>query len=271
MPKPVEILGVKIDAMTMKATLDKIRELLDKKTKTQIATVNTEFLMDAQDNPDFLNVINNSRIRVADGVGVMIGAKYLSLRPAQMSRPTAYFWLKICLLSAFFNKKFLNNPIPERITGVELTKKICEIAAEKKLKVFLLGADPGIAQIAALKLQTDIYGLNVVGSFSGSPKIENEQEIINLINRHKADILFVAYGAPAQDLWIARNLRKTSCRLAMGVGGTFDFLSGHTRRAPEFYQRHNLEWFYRLVNSPRKRFKRQMKLPRFLRKIYRLG
>jgi N-acetylglucosaminyldiphosphoundecaprenol N-acetyl-beta-D-mannosaminyltransferase len=271
MAKPTNILGIKIDPLTKTQALENISELLNKKNKSQIATVNTEFVMMAQHYPDFLDTVNKSKLRLADGVGMLIAAKFLSqklsVKPYQ--RKISVLWkLKICVLASIFAPKYLTTEIPERISGADLTVQICEIAAKNKLKVFLLGAAPGVAEKAALQLQTDIYDLRVAGTFAGTPKIEDEAKIIELINKNKADILFVAYGAPAQDLWIRRNLKKTSCKLAMGVGGTFDFIAGEVKRAPKVWQNHGLEWLYRLIQQP-SRLKRVVSLPKLLRALYK--
>ena len=124
-------------------------------------------------------------------------------------------------------------------------KKICK---ESKKRIFLLGAEEGIAEDAAKKLKA-----NIVGTHSGSPKVEDEKEIIEKLNRLKPEILFIAYGAPAQELWIARNLKKIpSVKLAMGVGGSFDFIAGKTKRAPKWMQKLSIEWLYRLIKEPRR-------------------
>lgn len=276
MAKPINILGVKIDALTNAQALGKISEILNQKAKSQIATVNTEFVITAQHYPDFLETINSSKLRLADGFGMLIAAKFLSqkLTSKPFWRQLSALWkLKVCVLSSVFAPKYLKSTVPERISGADLTVQICEIAAKERLKIFLLGAVPGVAEKAALQLQTDIYDLRVAGTYAGTPKVEDEAKIIELINKNHADILFVAYGAPAQDLWIRRNLKKTSCKLAMGVGGTFDFIAGYDghrriKRAPLFWQNHGLEWLYRLIQQP-SRIKRASSLPKLLSALYK--
>jgi N-acetylglucosaminyldiphosphoundecaprenol N-acetyl-beta-D-mannosaminyltransferase len=106
-------------------------------------------------------------------------------------------------------------------------------------------------------------GLAIAGTYAGSPALEEEEAILERIRTANADVLFVAYGAPAQDLWIYRNLERLPVAVAMGVGGAFDFLSGRQRRAPRSMQRAGLEWLYRLYREPW-RWKRMLAIPRFV-------
>jgi len=120
-----------------------------------------------------------------------------------------------------------------------------------------------VAERAAQRLTQKYPNLQIVGTYAGSPRPEEEDEIVGLVRAAHPDALFVAYGAPAQDLWIARNLHRLGVPVCMGVGGTFDFIAGVVPRAPDWVQRLGLEWSYRLLRQPW-RWRRQLALARFV-------
>ena len=134
--------------------------------------------------------------------------------------------------------------------------------------VFLLGAAPGIAAQAAATLQQDIPGLTIAGTAVGAPDAKQAPALCAQIRESGAGILFVAFGCPAQDFWIQQYQEATGARLAMGVGGSFDYISGTVARAPLWVQRMNLEWCYRLLRQPW-RWRRQLSLIPYLWKVLR--
>jgi N-acetylglucosaminyldiphosphoundecaprenol N-acetyl-beta-D-mannosaminyltransferase len=136
--------------------------------------------------------------------------------------------------------------------------------------VFLLGAAEGVAAAAALRLQASIPGLAVGGTYAGSPTPGEEDSIVDLVRMSGAAILFVAFGAPQQDLWIARNLARSGAVVGMGVGGSFDYLAGTARRAPIWMQERGLDWLWRLIQQPW-RWRRMLALPRFTWSVLREG
>ena len=154
------------------------------------------------------------------------------------------------------------------MTGSDGVPLIAQRAAHEGWKLFLLGAAPGVAEQASAKLQAQNPGLHIAGTYAGSPAPEEADAIIERVNRSGADILLVAYGAPHQDVWIARYRARLSVRVAMGVGGTFDFIAGVIPRAPEWMRRSGLEWLYRLYRQPW-RWRRMLRLPRFVWAVLR--
>jgi N-acetylglucosaminyldiphosphoundecaprenol N-acetyl-beta-D-mannosaminyltransferase len=134
----------------------------------------------------------------------------------------------------------------------------------------LLGAAPGVAEETATRLQSLAPGLQIAGTYAGTPAQTEEDAIIERVRAAQADILCVAYGAPAQDLWIYRNLSRLPVALAVGVGGAYDFISGRQRRAPRLMQRLGLEWLYRLYREPW-RWRRMLALPRFALRVILKG
>jgi N-acetylglucosaminyldiphosphoundecaprenol N-acetyl-beta-D-mannosaminyltransferase len=213
--------------------IDCVAQFVAQGTPHQIATVNPEFVMMAQDNLGFRDVLNTAALCVPDGIGLI--------------------WAS----------RFLGDPLRERVAGVELTEQIAARAARAGWRVFLLGAALGVAGKTAAILQDRYPGLVIAGTYSGSPAMQENDAIVELVRQGQADVLFVAFGAPAQDLWIARNLEQLNVKVALGVGGSFDFISGVAQRAPRWVQRLGLEWLHRLVRQPW-RIKRQLALPRFV-------
>lgn len=236
----LRILGVPVDAITWEDLRRTITAWVGGDTPRQMCTVNPEFVMVAQQDINFYNILNRADLCVADGQGLLWAARYLGL------------------------------PLPERITGSDGVPLIAGWAAEAGWSLFLLGAAAGVAARAAAILQKAHPGLRIAGTYAGSPAPQDEDDIVARINASGADILFVAYGAPAQDKWIARNLPRLHVRVAAGVGGAFDFIAGVQKRAPLAWRRLGLEWLYRLIQQPW-RWKRMTRLPRFVLAVLRRG
>jgi N-acetylglucosaminyldiphosphoundecaprenol N-acetyl-beta-D-mannosaminyltransferase len=247
LPTSAFVLGVRVDRVSQLQVIDIIDQLIALRRSSgntlpcqQIVTVNTEFVMAAQKNSEFRQTINSAALTVADGIGVV--------------------WAT----------RFVGFPTPERITGTDTLVALAKRCAEKGYRLYLLGAAPGIAEQASVCLQSLAPGLQIAGTFAGSPAAAEEDAIIEHIHAAKADILCVAYGAPEQDLWIYRNLSRLPAAIAMGVGGAYDFLSGRQRRAPQAMQRMGLEWLYRLYREPW-RWKRMLAIPHFILQVLLRG
>lgn len=243
MQKRITIMEVPLDIVTKSEVLDSIFDLAP--GQKHIITVNPEMILAAQDDEEFMDILQKSSINTADGTGILWAAN------AQNNSPM----IKILkLLKLLFKKPA--TPLPELIKGSDLTIDIAKCAASNGTKIFLLGAQPGIGHEAKHRLEKNFPGVKIVGTHSGSPSVHEEEKIKDQINEANPDILLVAYGAPAQEKWIARNLHKIpSVRAAIGIGGTLDYISGHIKRAPLFLQNLGLEWLYRLISEP-KRWKR---------------
>jgi N-acetylglucosaminyldiphosphoundecaprenol N-acetyl-beta-D-mannosaminyltransferase len=239
LPSSVYVLGVRVDRISQQEALDRIEQMIARRRASentlpcqQIVTVNPEFVMAAQHNKDFRMAINSASLVLADGIGVVWAMRYLG-------RPT-----------------------PGRVTGSDTLPVLAKRSAASGYHLYLLGAAAGIAEKAGARLQELAPGLKIAGTYAGSPAPEEEDEIIERIRAAQADIVCVAYGAPAQELWIWRNRSRLPAAVAMGVGGAYDFLSGRQRRAPLVMQRMGLEWLYRLYREPW-RWRRMLVLPRF--------
>jgi N-acetylglucosaminyldiphosphoundecaprenol N-acetyl-beta-D-mannosaminyltransferase len=235
----IEVLGLPVDGITYAQWLDLIDEWVNTGERARhVCTINPEFTMIAQQDPNFAHILCRAALCVPDGVGMLWAARRQGVH------------------------------LPERVTGSDGVPIIAARAAARGWRLFLLGAAPGIAEQTAAILCERFPGLQVVGTYSGSPAADEEDAIVERVNDSGADILFVAYGAPAQDAWIARNLPRLDVAMAMGVGGAFDFIAGLVPRAPGWMRRAGIEWLYRLYKEPG-RIKRQTRLPRFVLAVLR--
>jgi N-acetylglucosaminyldiphosphoundecaprenol N-acetyl-beta-D-mannosaminyltransferase len=218
----IQILGVAIDDLTEDEAIDRLASFIAMGGPHQIATVNPEFLMEARGNPAFRAALAAADLATPDGFGLLLVAKWRG------------------------------TPLRGRVTGVELTGRIAAESARRGWRLFLLGAAPGVALRAATILQAQYPGLMIAGCYAGSPRIEDESHIRTLIAAARPDVLLVAYGHPAQELWIARNQPELRVPVAIGVGGVLDYLAGVVPRAPRWMRRLGLEWLYRLARQPRR-------------------
>lgn len=228
--RAIQMLGVRIDDVTMSETLAWADSVVRQGAARQISTVNIEFLMAAHRNSGFREVLNSVDLCIPDSIGILWGARILGYR------------------------------LRERVAGSDLTVELAALAAARGYRLFLLGAAPGIAELAARRLLEKHRTLQIAGTYAGSPSAAEESAIAARIREARAQILLVAYGAPQQDLWIARNIERTGATLGMGVGGSLDFIAGVAARAPNKWQRLGLEWLYRLYQQPW-RWRRMLALP----------
>lgn len=239
MRETVEILGVNIDKVTEDEALCRAIEFLKGDFAAKIYTPNPEIIMSAQEDEEFKRILNEADLLTADGIGVVYGAK------------------------------ILKNPLPARVAGFDLTCSLLEYLKDKEDGVFLFGAKPGVAEIAAENLKKKYEGLKICGTNDGYFTEEDVPAIIEKINASGARLLLVCLGAKKQEKWISQNAAKlTSVRLCMGVGGTVDVFAGNVKRAPEFFIKLNLEWLYRLLKQP-SRIGRYAAIPKFIVAVLR--
>ncbi|TSC58654.1 MAG: N-acetylglucosaminyldiphosphoundecaprenol [Candidatus Peregrinibacteria bacterium Greene0416_62] len=228
----VHILGIPIDPVTMEEAVRRVQEMLQRSVQCHVMTPNSEMLVEAHRNPAFKEVLQKSMLNLPDSAGLLWAARRQGQR------------------------------LPERVSGVDFVERLCATLSAD-VPVFLLGGRNGVAEKAAQKLRMDPTSLKlrgagngelrIIGMYEGSPQEEDAQEIIHRVNISAAKLLLVAYGAPVQDLWIAKHLSgMPNIRVAIGVGGTFDFLAGNIRRAPKWMRSLGLEWLWRLMLQPQR-------------------
>lgn len=229
----IEVLDMPVDCVTKEKAIQRITGFLRSAGQFHIATPNPEMMVEAQRNPAFKAVLQSTSLNLPDGIGLVWAMRQKGFRNPGEKVPDAF----------------------SRVTGTDTLLTLCSSTSRisPPEKIFLLGAAEGIAERAAEVLIQRNPGLKIVGTFAGSTREEEERAIIEHVNAAQPTLLFVAYGAPHQDLWIARNLSKMpSVKVAMGVGGAFDFIAGKQKRAPRMLQNLGLEWFWRLLREPRR-------------------
>lgn len=233
MREKYEIVGVNINNVSMDEAADMLAEYLGGSMCSMVFTPNSEILVEAVKDREFEDVLNKGDLVVPDGIGVVIASR------------------------------FYGTPFKERVAGFDLMMRLMEIADKKGSSIYLLGGKEGVASEAAIKLTERYSGLKIAGAENGYFDTDSEEKIINDINNSNADILLAALGASKQEKFIYRHKDELKVKIAMGIGGSLDVLAGRAKRAPEFFQKAGLEWFYRLIKDPR-RIIRMMRLPKFI-------
>ncbi len=221
-----------MDALSLTETTRRICALIASGEGGYVVTLNPEIVMRARRDPGLTRLIRAARLVTADGMGIL-----WALRLA-------------------------GQPIAERVTGVDLVEALATQAAAQDIPIFLLGAGNGVAQVVAQRLTEQAPGLRIAGVWGGSPRPEDDAQALAQIRLSGARLLLVAYGAPAQEMWIARNLPSLPGVVALGVGGAFDLLAGRIPRAPRWLRDIGLEWLYRLLREFW-RWRRMLALPQF--------
>lgn len=255
MEKQITIAGIPIDNLTVDEVLGRIEAAVAHGPQTQLVTVNPEMVLEASRDSSFLELLRSAQLRTPDGIGILWAAHLLQKSPSPSGVLSRLRWFG-SLASILFCPRAIRNPIRQRVTGTDLMRRIATLSGPKGWPLFLLGAREGVAEAAIQNLTLAAPGASFVGCFQGSPDLSDDAETLRRINLAKPRILLVAYGSPAQEFWIRRNLPlMPSVRVAIGVGGAFDFHSGMVRRAPAPLRKIGLEWLWRLAREPR-RFRR---------------
>lgn len=230
MDKCINILGIRIDNITSKETLNKIENFIIIRKPVQIVGGNVDQVLKVNENKYSKKIFNEAALVFTDGKPIV--------------------WIS----------RILGTPIRERITGPDLMLKLCEVAAIKKYKIFLLGSAPGVAAKAAENLKNKYKNLQVVGTYSPPFGFEKDAEELQKINKmlldSMADILFVGMGSPKQDIFIYENKNQYKIPVSFSMGAAIDFIGGSVKRAPRWMINIGLEWFYRVLQDPQRLFKR---------------
>jgi N-acetylglucosaminyldiphosphoundecaprenol N-acetyl-beta-D-mannosaminyltransferase len=226
MPISTTFLGIRIDEMTPQAAIEAICAEIKAGHKQRVFFVNAHCVNMAFQDAAYRRVLRRGEWVLADGSGVLWGAKLLGL------------------------------PIRHNLNGTDLVPQLCGEAAERGLSVFLLGGLPGVAEQAAARLKQRYPGLRVVGIRHGFFRPEEEPALLSEINAARPDLLIVAMGVPRQERWIAEQWDDLDVGAALAVGALFDFLAQRFKRAPRWMRRLGIEWVFRFIQEPRRLAKR---------------
>ncbi len=232
MRKLLVILGAPIDDINMTEALNRIDNFIAEGRAShkghQIATINADFVVKSLHDTELRRILQEADMATADGMPLVWSARLLGV------------------------------PMKERVTGADMVPALAQLAAQKGYSIYFLGAAPGVAEQAAATLQRLYPTLQIAGC--SSPTREevdrNDHSIVEQCRAAQPDILLVAFGNPKQEKWIYEHAEQLNIPVMMGVGGTFDFIAGVTKRAPQWMQQTGLEWFYRLLCEPRRLWKR---------------
>jgi N-acetylglucosaminyldiphosphoundecaprenol N-acetyl-beta-D-mannosaminyltransferase len=233
-----------LDLYVHRVTLDAVCEQLDAFIRSrrphQVATVNMDFLHLGRTDTAFREAVNGADLVVPDGMPVIWASRLLGV------------------------------PLMERVTGVDILERGAALAADRGYSIFLLGAAPGVAEQAAAELVRRHPTLRIAGTYAppiGPFSDEEQTRMIAAVRAARPDMLFVAFGAPRQDVWIHQHLEDLDVPLCVGVGGAFNFIAGNVKRAPIWMRRTGLEWVHRLIQEPGRLWRRYLlqDLPVFLR------
>ena len=226
-----KILGFDVCITNQNNLIKNIFDDFNKNIRNFIVNINPEIVAKNYKNKELINIFNSQKYQIADGIGII------------------------------YASKLQKGKIKQRITGIDLMNLICKKSSNIHAPIFLYGSKEAIAEKAKVELEKQYSGINIVETCSG---YEDENIVIEKINKSNANILFVGLGSPKQEQFIINNMDKLkNVKLFMPVGGSFDVISKNLKRAPNFIIRCNLEWFYRLLQEP-KRFLRQLSLVKFI-------
>ncbi|MDD5131921.1 MAG: WecB/TagA/CpsF family glycosyltransferase [bacterium] len=233
----VNILGFQIDNLRMTEAIPKIREFIESRIPHQIITANSLMLRAASDNIRLKEVFAKSALVVPDSIGMIMAGR------------------------------ILGHPLMERVPGIDLMYETFALCQQEGYSIYLLGAKPGVSAQAAENIRRQFPGIKITGTHHGYFNVQEESRVIEEIKNLQPEVLFVGFNIPHQELWIAEHLNALAVPVAVGIGGSFDVISGRIKRAPAAMQQAGLEWLWRTIVEPW-RVKRIMLLPSFLCKVY---
>lgn len=226
----LRILNAPVDVLTMDKAIDSACKLAkDHSNISYIVAINPEKTFAMKENQEIRDFIEKADLVIPDGIGIVFGAKMLCGRRL------------------------------ERVPGADLMQELCRVSGQCDLKIFIYGAKEEVNAGSVEKLRERHPDIQIVGRQNGFSKEENMNDLVKRINDSQADIVFLALGSPKQERWMNEFGFQLQVGACMGIGGTLDTIVGKVKRAPLFYQKYCLEWFYRLAKQP-SRFWRQRRV-----------
>jgi N-acetylglucosaminyldiphosphoundecaprenol N-acetyl-beta-D-mannosaminyltransferase len=231
----VTLLGVPFVNTTLSNMAVTLAKHAESKRKAFVVTANPEIVLHTQNDTEYQKAIESATYITADGIGIVKGARVMGHR------------------------------LPERVTGFDLFMRLLATANELGQSAYFLGARENVLNKTLDTINKEFPGLVIAGSHHGFFDWTS-QEIAEEIKSKKPDYVFVALGFPLQEEWIAQNFHKFDQGVFIGIGGSFDVVAGEVKRAPQIWQKWNVEWLYRLLQQPA-RCRRMAALPRFIFKV----
>lgn len=216
-----QILAIGVDKVTMAEAVQRCLRWIEGDTPRSVVTPNAEIAYRATQEPDVAAVVNGADLVIADGAGIVLASR------------------------------LLGHPVPERVAGTDLSTNLLAELAKRGGRIYLLGAKPEVVQEAVRRVRERFPGIVVAGCHDGYFKPEEEAAVIREIREARVDALFVGLGAPRQEMWMSRHLAELNAKVSLGIGGTIDVWAGAAARAPEWMQKANLEWLFRIVKFGR--------------------
>lgn len=224
--------GYRIENLSFNEAKNRITEFLKENKKAIITPINPEKIIKSLKDEKLKEFLLNSDLLLPDGYGIIFASKILGLH------------------------------IKERITGIDMFESLLDYANEKGLSIYLLGTHEEILEKVVERVKKEYKGIEIAGYHKGF--FDNPQIVLDDFQNKKFDFLFVAMGSPKQEYFIYDNYNKINAKIFMGVGGSFDVFSGKFKRAPYLIRKFGLEWFYRFILEPKKRFPRVVQLFKFI-------
>lgn len=228
--KKVQLLNTYVNNLSMDESINAVEKLLHKDEKSYVVAVNVDVIMKIESDSELKELTDKADIVLVDGKPLI--------------------WIS----------KIHKRPIKAKISGSDLVPKLCELAAERGYTMYILGGADGIAERAKEKLEKNLPGIKIVGTYAPPFGFEkNEEELIQIngmISEAHPDLLITCFGCPKQEKFIYRNMDKYDAKVSVSAGATVDFLAGNVKRAPKWMSEHGLEWFYRFLQEPKRMFKR---------------
>lgn len=224
------LLNTYINNVTMPETIAAIEQMIEADKKSYVVAINVDVVMKIEEDSYLKKVVDNADMVLVDGKPLV--------------------WIS----------KLHGKPLKAKISGSDLVPLLCEVAAEKGYKIFIIGGKDGIAEQAKEKLENRLPKIKIVGTYAppfGFEKNESELDKINqMISEAHPDLLIACFGCLKQEKWIYENIEKYNAKVSVCAGATVDFLAGNVKRAPRWMSDHGLEWFYRFTQEPKRMFKR---------------
>lgn len=224
----INLFGCKLDAVTMDQTVERIAIAIHQRKRITHAALNTAKLISMRQDPELYRDVSTADLVTADGMGILLASR------------------------------LAGQPLTERVTGIDLMERVLILCAKNGFRPYILGARQEVLDAAVYRIRLKHPELSLAGVRHGYFTPGDETTIIAEINASNADCVFVGVPTPMKERFIARNRHQLNAAFVMGVGGSIDVLAGHVQRAPSWMQRAGLEWLFRLLQEPRRMWRRYL-------------